>query len=437
MTNSVGFANSYREEPLKQKGRPSRLPLFRKEAVDYQRERLYGDLVLAQPISYWLITVFLVAATSAACWFLITGSYTRKEKVPGIIVPHDGIVSVYPPQAGILTKLNVAEGMNVKESQELFVMLVDQRTAGGEYVGLKLIEQLDIQEIQLNRKLAYERERAAAALEANETRTNRLIKEIDRLKGLIRTQNETLDIALDTYGRMRKLSAENVIAPIELEEYYKKYLEQKQQSESLAMKMDEAVSSMDETILNVRTLEVNSKREIADIENQLTELAKQRTQIEGQRRMFVNAPVAGRITAVTVNIGQKLDPSRPLFSIIPDGSDLQANLYLPTRSIGFLEIGQIINISYEAFPYQKFGTYSGKISQVAGSVIMPGEPASGLTFHEPVYKVTTVLESQHVQAYGKEIPLRSGMTLSADVVLDKRSLVEWLLEPVYSLRGKI
>ena len=118
-------------------------------------------------------------------------------------------------------------------------------------------------------------------------------------------------------------------------------------------------------------------------------------------------------------------------------SNLQADLYLPTRSIGFLETGHSVNINYEAFPYQKFGAYSGKISQVAMSVIMPGEPVSGLTFQEPVYKAIAALENQHVQAYGKEIPLRSGMTLSADVVLDKRSLFEWLLEPVYSLRGKI
>ena len=413
------------------------LPLFRKEAVDNQRGRLYGDLILAQPISYWIITIFLVAVTSVSCWFLVNHSYTRKEKVPGIIVPCEGIVTVYPPQAGILAKLNISEGLNVEASDELFSMLADQRMTGGEYVGLKMIEQLDTQETYLNRKLDYERERAAAALETNETRTRRLGKEIDQLKGLIRTQNESLDVALGAYRRMQKLSSENVIAPIELEEYYKKYLEQKQQAESLAMRMDEAVSSLEETILNVRALDVNSKREIADIENQLTELAKQRTQIEGQRQMVVNAPVAGRITAVTANIGQRLDPARPLFSIIPNGSDLQADLYLPTRSIGFLEAGQSVNISYEAFPYQKFGAYSGKISQIAMSVIMPGEPVSGLTFQEPVYKVTAALESQHVEAYGKEIPLRSGMTLSADVVLDKRSLFEWLLEPVYSLRGKI
>ena len=436
MTNSVDFACSPGEVPVKNSRMP-RLPLFRKEAVDHQRERFCGELILAQPIAYWMITVFLVAITSVAGWFLVANSYTRKEKVPGIIVPREGIVTVYPPQSGILTELNISEGMSVEESTELFSMLIDQRMPGGEYVGLKLIEQLDVQEIYLNRKLAYERERAAAALETNETRANRLRKEVEQLQKLIRTQNEALNIALGTYRKMQKLSSENVISQIELDEYYKKYLDQKQQAESFAMRMDEAISSIEETILNVRTLEANSKREIADIENQLTELAKQRTQIEGQRQMVISAPVSGKITAVTANIGQRIDTSRPLFSIIPNNSDLQADLYLPTRSIGFLEAGQSINIGYEAFPYQKFGTYSGKISQVAESVIMPGEQASGLVFQEPVYKVTAALESQHVEAYGKEIPLRPGMILSADVVLDKRSLFEWLLEPIYSLRGKI
>ena len=413
------------------------LPLFRKEAVDHQRERLYGELILAQPVSYWIITIFLAVAVSAACWFLITKSYLKKEAVVGIIVPQEGIVTVYPPQAGILTTLNVSEGMNVEESGELFRILIDQRMEGGEYVGLKLLDQLNTQELYLKRRLTYEQERASTALESNENRINRLKREIEQIKGLIRTQNEVLNIALNTYRRMQKLFSDNLIAPVELEEYNRRYFEQKQQSESLDIRLDEAISSMEEVTLNVRALEINNKREIADIENQLTELSKQRTQLEAQRQMTVSAPVTGKITAITVNVGQRIDPSRPLFSIIPQGSDLQANLYIPTRSIGFLEVGQDINIRYEAFPYQKFGTYPGRISQIAKSVIMPGESTSGLAFQEPVYKVVATLESQYVQAYGKELPLSVGMLLSADVVLDKRSLFEWLLEPVYSLKGKI
>jgi membrane fusion protein len=56
---------------------------------------------------------------------------------------------------------------------------------------------------------------------------------------------------------------------------------------------------------------------------------------------------------------------------------------------------------------------------------------------EPVYKITVSLAQQSITAYSEEIFLKPGMMLSADVILDERSLFEWLMEPLYSLRGTI
>lgn len=413
------------------------LPLFRKQAVDHHRERLYGELILVQPISYYLITIFLVFSTAIACFFLITNSYTKKEKVSGIVVPQQGMVSVFAPQTGILTRFNVTEGMKVAENDELFSVIIDQRTMGGEYLGVKLIETLDIQEKYLSKRLKLEHERVSTEVATQEVESKRLEKEIERLKELISIQNETLKMEQNTYEKAKIMLSEEFISSMDVDTLYRKYLDQKQQFQSLSMRLEEAVSRHREIPLHIKALKVNSKREIANIENQFSDIAKQRTQVEGQRQFIVNAPVAGRIASVVVNVGQRVNPQLPLFSIIPEGSQLQANLYLPTRSIGFLEIGQEMNISYEAFSYQKFGTYRGTISQIAQSVIMPGEVASGLSFKEPVYKVVATLENQHILAYGKEIPLIPGMMLSADVALDERTLFEWLLEPLYSLRGKI
>jgi membrane fusion protein len=241
----------------------------------------------------------------------------------------------------------------------------------------------------------------------------------------------------NNYEKARTMLEEEFISSMDVETFYRKYLDQKQQYQSLKMRLETADSSLQNIPIHIKALKINSEREIANIESQISEIVKQRAQVEGQREIISTAPVSGRITSVVVNEGQRLNPSMPLFSIIPEGSSLQANLFLPTRSIGFLEIGQDLNISYEAFPYQKFGTYSGEVSQIAKSVIMPGEPASGLTFKEPVYKVAASLESQDILAYGKRIPLKPGMMLSADIVLDERTIFEWLLEPLYSLRGKI
>ncbi|MBN2420439.1 MAG: HlyD family efflux transporter periplasmic adaptor subunit [Deltaproteobacteria bacterium] len=413
------------------------LPLFRKQAVDHQREKLYGDIILTQPISYYVLAAFLVGITIIAIFFLVTHSYARKEKVAGIIVPQQGMVPVFPPQAGILTELNVTEGLPVKYNDELFSIMIDQRANGGEYIGVKIIDELKVQEANLNKRLKFENERVATEIQAQEAEARRLKTEIERLKELIGIQAETLKMEKNNYEKAKTMLSEEFISNIDVETFYRKYLEQKQQYQSLSMRMEEAVSSLENIPLHIKALKINSEREIAGIESQISEITKQRAQVEGQREIIFTAPVSGRITSVVANVGQRMNPSVPMFSIIPEGSQLQANLYLPTRSIGFMEMGQEVNISYEAFPYQKFGTYSGEIRQIAKSVIMPGEPASGLSFQEPVYKVIAELEKQNILAYGKELPLKPGMMLSADVVLDKRTLFEWLLEPLYSLRGKI
>jgi membrane fusion protein len=56
---------------------------------------------------------------------------------------------------------------------------------------------------------------------------------------------------------------------------------------------------------------------------------------------------------------------------------------------------------------------------------------------EPVYRVDVKLDRQNVSALGKEIALRPGMLVSADILLERRTLLEWLFEPVLQLRGRL
>ena len=114
------------------------------------------------------------------------------------------------------------------------------------------------------------------------------------------------------------------------------------------------------------------------------------------------------------------------------------HLLIPVRSVGFIESGQSLAIRYDAFPYQKFGIYQGKVSQLSKTLLLPNELLNAPTLvNEPVYRVTALLDKPNVQAYGKDFSLKPGMTLSADISLGDRSLIQWLLEPIYSLKGRI
>ena len=110
---------------------------------------------------------------------------------------------------------------------------------------------------------------------------------------------------------------------------------------------------------------------------------------------------------------------------------------MPTRAIGFVTKGKEVSLRYEAFPFERFGQYRGVIADVSQTVWSPGEKVGPLTIREPAYRITAKLDQQSVIAMGQEIPLRSGMLVNADILLEKRSLLEWIFEPVLQLRGRL
>ena len=119
---------------------------------------------------------------------------------------------------------------------------------------------------------------------------------------------------------------------------------------------------------------------------------------------------------------------------MPTHSELQAELLVPARAIGFVEVGQPVRILYDAFPYQHFGTHRGKIVSISQTLINAANAAGPIAFNQPAYRVVASLESLRIQANGKSVPLQPDMLLRADIILERRTLLSWLLQPLRSVR---
>jgi membrane fusion protein len=91
---------------------------------------------------------------------------------------------------------------------------------------------------------------------------------------------------------------------------------------------------------------------------------------------------------------------------------------------------------YDGFPYQRFGTQSGTIISISDAAISPGELAGPLQIQEPVFVAKVALDKGTITAYGEERPLQTDMLLTADIVQAKRSILDWILDPLYALRGR-
>jgi len=148
----------------------------------------------------------------------------------------------------------------------------------------------------------------------------------------------------------------------------------------------------------------------------------------------VRAPSSGRVSTVQATVGQNVDPQRLQLEIIPEEAFLQAELFVPARAIGFVQPGQAVRILYEAFPYQHFGSYGGRVSKVSQTILTGTDARGPIALKEPAYRVVVALDRPDVDAGGKKIALQPDMLLRADIILEKRSLMSWLITPLTSVR---
>ncbi|MEM7044701.1 MAG: HlyD family efflux transporter periplasmic adaptor subunit, partial [Pseudomonadota bacterium] len=262
----------------------------------------------------------------------------------------------------------------------------------------------------------------------------------------LEVQRQRVELATANVERLIDLRERGLIAGQRWQQVEDERLDHLARLESLERERAEA----DQTWLTLKaeqnSLPFNHQIEIARIDRDIAALEQEIAEAEARRRIVITAPETGIITAVQAKLGDSAQTDVPLVSIIPDGSTLQAQLYLPTRARGFIKPGQRVLLRYQAFPYQKFGHHEGQIVGIAQAAIMPEElarrlPASAdlLSRAEagPVYPVTVALSSQTATAYGESVPLQPGMQLEADVQIETRRLVEWMFEPLYTLTGRM
>jgi membrane fusion protein len=176
---------------------------------------------------------------------------------------------------------------------------------------------------------------------------------------------------------------------------------------------------------------------VEQVARQISELQEGMANVEARRETVIRAPMAGVVTNIAVNRGQSLAADSPLATVLPKGSGLHVELLVPTRAIGFISKGQEVVLRYEAFPFERFGQYRGIVTDIGRNVWSSGDRIGPLNAKEPVYRVDVSLERQAVSAFGQDFALRPGMLVNADLLLEKRTILEWIFEPVLQLKGRL
>ncbi|UUL82576.1 HlyD family secretion protein [Sphingomonas qomolangmaensis] len=404
--------------------------LLRREAIQHARETAFGQPIARFPVSWtWAtLTTLLVIIVVAAIMFNQT--FERTAIVPGSLDVDGGRAQLFVNQPGTVESVLVGEGEIVKKGQPLFTLANNSVAIDGRGLRENLEAGFDEQAAILNerklslRQLAIQRDSEALAAQ-------RLIEsEMLSLRGAFSHQNQRLKMAEEDLDVIKPVAERGFISGNAVRQRELVLLAARQAADETAGRL----RVLQEQGARQRAVSAQAKyttqQEATVLAEATSALNQRRIQSDVGARQQIVAPTTGRVSAVQISPGQIARPQFPLLAIIPKGRAIVAVLHIPSRSIGLIRVGQEVRMRYHAFPYQRFGAAKAVIRQVSQTLIRPEESPSGALSDEPAYRVIAIIDRNDITAYGTRHRLLPGMTFDADIILEKRSFADWILEPL-------
>lgn len=410
--------------------------LFRAEALQAQRQQWLGQVQLIRPLSVTVLTLGVALVVLALVGFLALTEYTRKATTSGVLAPDLGLIRLVPSAAGTVLERRIVEGQSVREGDVLFVLALERPMLAAQ-AQADVLRSLEERRRSLTTAAQQQQNLLGAQQATLERRLAALQRELQQVDAEASLQQQRLTLAQQALARLESLQAAQFISAAQLQTKNEEILGIRAAAQALSRQRAALERELAELEGERRALPLRASGLAGGIERELAVLSRESAEQDVERRLVVRASHAGTVSAVLAEPGQSVSPSSALASLVPDGAALQAHLYAPSSAVGFVRPDQVVRLRFDAFPYQRFGHWPGRVIQVSRTPLGASElaalslpvAASG----EPLFRITVALDA----APGQEpMTLVAGMRLQADVLLERRRLLAWLFEPLLGLQGR-
>ncbi len=410
--------------------------LFRQEAIDAQREKLLGSVSIARPVPWWVFTALAAAFAIALLLFVFLNESTRRERV-------DGFLALDAAPRGCCARDRHAgraagarrrrSGRRCADRAAVAGAVDHHRRRAGELVQRELKERLTTLQSE------SEQARLLAEQQATQLRVRiaNLQRELTQFDAEIKLQGARVAASRADFQRAQDLRKEGFYSDSKISEERNAMLDQQVKLQGLMRQKATIERDLSSAQAELPTIETRARQAADQIARARSEVQQGIVQEQAKRETVIRAPFTGVVTNIAPARGESLAADAPIATIVPKGSGLHAQLLVPTRAIGFVQPGNEVVLRYEAFPFQRFGHYRGTVTSISRTVWSPGERLGPLSAREPVYRIDVRLDQQTVNVSGQEFALRPGMLVNADLLLEKRTVFEWIFEPVLELRERL
>jgi multidrug efflux pump subunit AcrA (membrane-fusion protein) len=359
--------------------------------------------------AWLLIAIFIVLFLASVLVHI-----PETVRCPFVLVPQNGADPIQAPLLALVQAVKVTEGQEVPAGTELFVLRSDEIRAW--QTQLRTAEE-DLRNIQTRTGKTEEYYNGQVAIKK---------QEIQSAERDVVFRETHLATARDVLDRNQKLADEKLVSQIEMLEYRLAAAESEKD-------LNVAQRRVEHLALERQGLDTERSRQRTD---EQSEVEKLKVRIEALKRqlencagdvMSIRAPYhAAVISLAHRNPGGVVQNGAELCQLARAEGEPRVRLLLDEAGVPKLAPGQKVRLFFEAFPYQRYGTITGKLEWISPAAVNSPEGQR--------FTGRATLDQTAFRTRGQERPLRVGMKGEARLFVGTRTLVEYAFEPLRQLR---
>lgn len=409
--------------------------LFREEAIRSLCENREGELAPSIPLSWSAITYSLLLIFLTFVLVLTVSKLSKKETASGLIRPSVGEFKIIPNEKGSIKALHVNEGEVVKKGQLLATFSPNLSIQEDSKYDLEIVQRIKDQISSMDNKIALlssdfenRRRRVEVRISSAKEKLNLSLEKEKLIKERQKIFNDKLLII--------NSAKDNVVSKSEIREL---------KSEILNVENEILEESSTQTGLRYELSELNYELEslplAQSIEEQvlhadLAKLKLESARYSGTKSYSFFSPIDGTVTFLQSFEGEFVEATRPIMTIAPLNAELQAIVFISPKAIGFVKEGQDVRMLLDAYPYQQYGSVKGKVLSISKTMLAAKDINFPITLNSPMYMGVVSIE-ENSDFFTKNINIKAGMTLNADIAYGQSSALAWLFAPLTSTLKRI
>ena len=416
------------------------------------------------PLGRRVLWTLLLLCTGLVAWAAL-GQLDIVAVTEGKLIPQSYLKIVQPAESGIVKEILVREGDTVRAGQPLLRMdplvtdadarsLLDDRQrkqATLARIDAELADRSyrpspdDPRELAAEVAARYLANRTAlsAALSEERTRLARARHELASAEQVQARLGATLPHYVAQDEAFARLAQDGFVGQLMASDKKRERLEREQEQRVQAHLVEAARAGLHQSERRLAQIDSDYRRalhgERNDIRSQLDRLAQEiAKQSHRQALLELKAPQDGVVKDLaTHSVGAVVQPGTVLVTLVPKDDALSAEVWVANDDIGFVRSGQAVKLKFAAFPFQKYGMADGTVRQVSADAADSGPGIAAATADRSggrspplVYRALVALDAMQLHADGARLPLAAGMQTQAEILIGRRTVLEYLLSPV-------